>query len=169
MEQERLEVRYRRASERPVNADPFRVAQKPDAPLARQDNDAPVVTDEYAVVCERRRHNNVLCSARMLSPHPDPPRKSVVGAFPSARQCLVADARDHCFRPNVLIPFVLYFFSQPLDVDEVLDRLRVVRVVVFTIPMRGYLAACVLCYCDRRVAPRVFDMNRILYLSLGRK
>ena len=102
-------------------------------------------------------------------PHHDPPCKSVVCVFPSARKCLVADARDHRFRPNIVIPFVLYFFSQPLDVDDILNRLRVVLEVVFTIPMRGYPTASVLCDCDQRIAPRVFDTNCILSLSFGRK
>ena len=69
------------ASERPINTDMFRIAQQPDAPLSRQDNDAPIVTDEYAVVGERWGHNNVLRSARMLPSHPDPTCKSVVVLF----------------------------------------------------------------------------------------
>ena len=91
VEREQLEVCNWRASERPVDTDSFRIAQESDAPFSRHDNDTPIVTEEHAIVCKRLRHNDVLCSARMLSPHPDPLCKSVVSAFSSARQGLIAD------------------------------------------------------------------------------
>ena len=78
--------------ERSVDTDAFGVAQQPDTPLSRENDDTSGITDEDAVVCECWCHNNVLCLARMLPFHSNSSCQSVVCAFSPARLCLIADA-----------------------------------------------------------------------------